>query len=344
MKVFGLIDNITGVDLLLHLARTKDLSGILFFDTGRAIDSVSKTLLQIRFPDTPVFQLASNDLSESTDIDLVNELGIDLMITAGWRRLIPVKILDLLKFGAIGSHGSPFGITQGRGRSPQNWAIILGENEFHLSLFWIDPFIDSGTVISTRTFILKESDDIRVSYLKATIITTEQIQEFLDSMRLDFRHELSKSVAQESEARYFPKREPGDGIIDWTQSSAQIQRLVLALAPPYPLARTHIESGYELSVKRGEPFDLNSWGKSKKYGEVLMVTHDNLILVRTGSGAYLIREYYICEKFYEKFKMADLVGTAFTHRSFYSTMNQIVSRHEMKYPNLPLNEVFDEYR
>ena len=75
----------------------------------------------------------------------------------------------------MGAHGSPLGITKGRGRSPQNWALILGLSTFYISIFKIDPGIDSGQIIETRSFTYSDFDDIKTSYYKVCLLTADMI-------------------------------------------------------------------------------------------------------------------------------------------------------------------------
>ena len=71
---------------------------------------------------------------ESTEI-----LGhnIDFLWVCGWQRLLPEKFIKFANIAAIGAHGSCDGILKGRGRSPQNWALIIGAEKFQISIFKI---------------------------------------------------------------------------------------------------------------------------------------------------------------------------------------------------------------
>ena len=42
------------------------------------------------------------------------------------------------------------GILKGRGRSPQNWALLMGEKKFFISLFKISNGVDNGSIIITK--------------------------------------------------------------------------------------------------------------------------------------------------------------------------------------------------
>ena len=79
---------------------------------------------------------------------------VDLLWVTGWQRLIPQSFINQSNYGAIGAHGSCDGIINGRGRSPQNWALLIGSKSFEISIFKITPNIDDGDVIASKKFTL----------------------------------------------------------------------------------------------------------------------------------------------------------------------------------------------
>ena len=103
-------------------------------------------------------------LKAENSLKLLNETS--LLWVCGWQRLVPESFYHRLEFGAIGAHGSCDGITLGRGRSPQNWALLIGAKKFEISVFRISSGIDDGSVISSNTFNLKLTDNIQTSYIK----------------------------------------------------------------------------------------------------------------------------------------------------------------------------------
>ena len=123
-------------------------------------------------------EVSSYTLNDEKDKDVIENLDIDCLIVIGWQRLIPSWLIAHTKKLVIGFHGSPLGITKGRGRSPQNWSLILGCEEFYISIFQIDEGTDSGPVISTRKFVYTQYDDIKTSYYKVGLLTAEMITEF----------------------------------------------------------------------------------------------------------------------------------------------------------------------
>ena len=70
-------------------------------------------------------------LKTNKDIEYLKSLQIDVAFVIGWQRLIPEKILNNVRIGIFGMHGSAANLPKGRGRSPMNWSLILGEKRFY---------------------------------------------------------------------------------------------------------------------------------------------------------------------------------------------------------------------
>ena len=108
----------------------------------------------------PYFYVTKYSLKSQEDKELFEGIEYDLIWVSGWQRLIPDWLITSASYGAIGGHGSADGITKGRGRSPQNWALLMGQTKFHIALFKITPFTDNGDIILERSFDLTQNDDI----------------------------------------------------------------------------------------------------------------------------------------------------------------------------------------
>ncbi len=119
--------------------------------------------------------VTSYSLKNEKDRNLLSTLSFDLIWVNGWQRLIPQWLIEMASLGAVGAHGSPDGIQKGRGRSPQNWAIMLGCKRFDVALFRITPQVDDGPVVLERSFYYNSFDDIRISYKKAQLCIAEMM-------------------------------------------------------------------------------------------------------------------------------------------------------------------------
>ena len=84
-----------------------------------------------------------NDV-ETENFFAANDFGLG--ISMGWQRLIPQSILRRFSSGVFGFHGSCAYLPFGRGRSPLNWSLILGDSRFILNMFQYDEQADSPNV------------------------------------------------------------------------------------------------------------------------------------------------------------------------------------------------------
>lgn len=226
-------------------------------------------------------------LNDKNDQEMIKQKNIDLLIVCGWQRLIPSWLIHHCKVGAIGCHGSSEGITKGRGRSPQNWALIAGQSEFEVSVFWIDEGIDSGAIIDSRRFALNESDDIVISYEKVCISVAEMVITNLNNNRLQSRF----GIRQKDTPAYLPKRVKEDGKIDWKRKGREIYNFVRALTLPYPCAFTTLK-GTEVDIIECKYIDIrSSLFDHYECGRVVLIQQNSYPWVKCMDGIIEIRKY-----------------------------------------------------
>jgi methionyl-tRNA formyltransferase len=207
---------------------------------------------------------------------------IDVLWVCGWQRLIPQSFIDLAKHGAVGAHGSCDGITKGRGRSPQNWAILVGAKTFEISVFRLTNGVDDGAVLSTEIFNIDIFDNIQTSYIKSAISVAKCVTKIYRDPSI-----LDGALNQTGSSEYFPKRIPSDGNVDWNMSVKDIYNQVRALADPYPNARTFLGET-ELLIKRALPIV----GKSEfEPGFIVDKFSDGGLVVAAKDGYLLIEDY-----------------------------------------------------
>lgn len=267
----------------------------------------------------PFYLINDYSLKDKIDIEFLNKTDFNLIWVAGWQRLIPKWLIKKAKYGAIGAHGSPDGINKGRGRSPQNWALMLNCKKFELALFRISPGIDDGPIILNSTFKYNIHDDIKTSYKKCCLLIADMVKNLLINPEL-----LEKSLIQKEKPYYYPKRKASDGFIDWKMNSKDIYNHCRALTKPYPGLRTNINNK-TIIVWKCQPFDNNL--KDFEEGTIEFIFHDHSLLVTTGSGRLLITNY--------EFENSDSkleVGDKFESISFKDSINKIIEHHYHKYP------------
>ena len=263
-------------------------------------------------------------LKSSNSKELISSLEYDLIWVVGWQRLIPEWFILSSKYGAIGGHGSPDGINLGRGRSPQNWAIMLGAQSFSIALFFITPGVDDGAVLREMEFDYLDSDNIQISYKKVALCIGEMMVGILKSPEM-----LKQGKEQSKEGFYYPKRTPKDGYVDWNLFNKEVVDFCKSLSRPYPGARTMLEQT-EIIIWKVVPFD----NREGTPGQVSFCFHDSSFLVFTRDGRVLVEDYTIMNS--EEYHLS--VGQQFTSVDFKQSLKSIVDRHLVSYPDQPVTD------
>lgn len=333
MNIYILNTIEVGVNSVNILNRHLDIRGIIGLTERSSSDAISGYIYQeeyCRKNNLDFIPVERYSLSSTRDKEKLLGLDIDILIVAGWQRLIPSWLISHCKYCVIGSHGSVSGITGGRGRSPQNWAILLGKKEFYISIFKIDKGIDSGPVLDTNKFVISEFDDIKTSYYKVSWLTSRMIIDIIKSNKIS----SASGIEQEGEARYLPQRLPEDSQIDWSRTSKGIYDFVRALTRPYPGAFSFLGK-QKIVIWKARPFEMSHGADNYRHGEIVCLYVNGDMLVKTGDSLLLVEDYDVVPE-----GNAQLVkeGDIFSPFRCYDQMRLIVQRHYDKHPDLMITD------
>lgn len=278
----------------------------------------------------PYFEAGSYTLDSDADRALFASLDIDVLIVSGWQRLVPPAVINACGT-VLGVHGSPLGISRGRGRSPQNWALIKGWDTFELSIFRISPGIDDGEVLATASFGYNLRDDIHSSYLKTSYLTARLLVSLADEGRLG----AAGIPQEETAARYLPARAPEDGAVDWRLSAAELVDFIRALTRPYPGAFTTF-GGRRVVLWDAVAFEAGPTLPDEAPGTLLHRYAGGELLIRCGTGAIIVRDHDLDPSI--------VVPLRFHSSDHLERLRTIIERHQNKYPSLPIAEDLLEVR
>ena len=216
----------------------------------KSVDDISKE------NNIPVF------FPEELTLEKITELNPDLILVVGYRKLFPQAILDVPKFGIVGLHSSL--LPHLRGQAPLNWAIINGDSEAGITMFFMNRGIDSGDIIGQKRTNIQDKDTI--TDIKKCINGTV------------------KRIKQPIEGTYGCQRIPEDGKIDWTKSSRQIFNLIRASEASYPAFTIH--NSKKLFIIKAELIDEKIYYGT--IGQVAMTLKDGSAIIVTGDGVLKI--------------------------------------------------------
>lgn len=234
----------------------------------------------------PVHEADSYFLTDDKTQSFIRENEFDIGISMGWQRLIPKSVLDSFKYGIYGFHGNCGYLPFGRGRSPLNWSIILGDTRFNLNMFRYDEQADSPNVFATEMFAITPHDDIRTAQYKNMICSKNLIRKLLKAYEED-------NIVIRTESRdydsWYNKRTAADGRIDFHARTRDIYNLIRGVAAPFPGAYAMIGEE-KVILWAAHPFDEMIDFSAYAPGEVIDI-FDGKPVVRTVDGSLLIDKY-----------------------------------------------------
>lgn len=119
-------------------------------------------------------------LTEPDQLSLVKSQEPDLLISAGFRHILPKEILNIPELGAVNFHKAY--LPYNRGANPNVWSII-GNNPAGVSLHYMTPDVDAGPIIDRRKVPIRPDDNARDLYDRLEATQFEQFKEVWPSIR-----------------------------------------------------------------------------------------------------------------------------------------------------------------
>jgi methionyl-tRNA formyltransferase len=195
---------------------------------GGKLDPVKQKALQLG---VPVRQHKSFKAPEVREEFVA--LNADLAILAFVSFIVPRQVFSVPRLGSICFH--PSLLPKYRGASAINWALIKGETMTGLSLFWVDPGIDTGPVLLQKEVKIDPDDTTGSLYFnKIFPLGIEAIGEAVDLIKAG---NPPRIIQDESKATYDPPCTDEHAKIDWSKPAQEVYNLIRG-CDPQPGAHT----------------------------------------------------------------------------------------------------------
>lgn len=174
--------------------------------------------------------------------EVLAEYNPSLIVVIGWYYMIPASLRDLAPLGCVGIHASL--LPKYRGGAPLVWAMINGEKETGISLFYFDDGVDTGDIVVQTKIEIEPDDNISHLLKKVEASCISMMDEYIPML---LQGTAPRTQQLHEDATEYPQRKPEDGEIDWTWSGEQINNFIKAQTKPYPGAFTYI-NGRKLMI------------------------------------------------------------------------------------------------
>ena len=227
----------------------------------------------------------TTNINSPQTLERLRQIRPDYVFTLGWSQIFSPELLAIPSGYIVGSHLAP--LPEGRGRAPVPWTILQGISRTAMSLFRMNPGVDSGDILLQKWFDVAPDAYAMDVYLRAAECLRDGYCELYDRLA---QGEVISPIAQDpSRASHRAKRVPADGHLDFHRSSEQLYRLIRAASRPYPGAYTYYK-GRKVIVWKARLSDLPSYVGVP--GQILHRGSQGL-LVQCGDGPLWLSEWQL---------------------------------------------------
>jgi len=233
--------------------------------------------------------------------------GADLFIVVAYGKILPQRVLDLPRLGAVNVHGSL--LPRWRGASPVQAAILAGDEVTGVTVMKMDAGMDTGPIYASMETRIEKGENAETLGARLAKMGADLLVETIfllegkkgnsqtnasaetEPLRPDAlssfpsRKVFSPPLPQDSaHASYCPKITREDGLVDWTRPALELTRRDRAFTPWPGLFTFRKGSRLKLS---GLSLAAGEHGRFLP-GTVLSVSP--LLVVASGEGALAVRE------------------------------------------------------
>lgn len=216
---------------------------------------------------------------EPETVEAIRNIEADVIVVVAFGQIIPKEILTMKKYGCINVHASL--LPKYRGAAPIQWAVIDGEKESGVTTMQMDEGLDTGDMLLKAVVPLEKEETGGSLFDKLSSTGAGLLLETLAGLE---KGTILPEKQGESPTAYAKMLKKEMGLIDWTKSAEELERLVRGLNP-WPSAYSHL-NGKTLKIWQAEVEERDS---ENEPGTVVCVSKDGFG-VQTGKGILKIRE------------------------------------------------------
>jgi methionyl-tRNA formyltransferase len=207
----------------LHESETLSLKGLV---TTASLANETDTVHAYAIKHSiPVFTPPS--LENIDPAKLFKDLGaIDLIVTAGYGKLLPNNWLQFPRLGALNLHFSL--LPKYRGANPAEYALLRGESETGITLIEMASEFDTGNILSQTAIEIEPQDTRESLYEKLYTLGAQcidaMLEEFLDRKASSIAPGFPQPPSPTPEAKRLHRR---DGFIAWSTLVKLMQAIAI---------------------------------------------------------------------------------------------------------------------
>lgn len=177
-------------------------------------------------------------VNDPAAVATIAALRPDLLVVCDYGQILSPALLSIAPLGGINLHGSL--LPRHRGASPVQWTILSGDVEAGVTVIRMTPALDAGDVVLVRATPVGPRETAAELEPRLAELGAPAVVEAIGRLHAAAAAGTLDRVGtpqDEARATRAPRIAKADGLIDWSQPAAAIDRLRRAL-DPWPRATT----------------------------------------------------------------------------------------------------------
>ncbi len=150
----------------------------------------------------------------------------DVIVVAAFGQILRQDVLELPPFGCVNVHASL--LPRWRGAAPIQAAILAGDAETGITIMKMDSGVDTGPILSQRSIPIAGDETGGSLFGKLSSLGADLLVETLPRY---LSGELIPQAQSSEGATYTPTLNKEDGLLNFTQPAAALERRVRAMNP-----------------------------------------------------------------------------------------------------------------
>ncbi len=228
--------------------------------------------------DLPVIQ--PETFKDDAAVEELRALAPDLIIVVAYGKILPQRVLDIPKFGAINMHASI--LPSLRGAGPVQWSILNHCQQTGVTAMYLTAGMDEGDIIEIRKTPIDPME------------TTSELMERLSHIAADLACDTARAIEagtakrtpqDSAKATYAPMLSKAMSPINWDEPAQFVIDHVRGLIP-WPVATTEID-GKTFKIFRAEKTGKTT---EKAPGTLLALTKQGLEIACGGGDVLVVTE------------------------------------------------------
>jgi methionyl-tRNA formyltransferase len=159
-------------------------------------------------------------------LNQIADLRPDLIVVAAYGQILPRSLLDMPTVACLNLHASL--LPRHRGAAPVQSSILAGDTTSGITVMYVGEGLDSGDILLQKSLTIRHRETGGSLHDRLARLAPEALASALEML---VRGQAPRIRQVEDQATYAGKLDRDSGLVHWTESCWQVDRLVRAMNP-----------------------------------------------------------------------------------------------------------------